>query len=93
MASIKLHARSGHDSADGTVSCDFRGDNAVHPPVDHHKTLWEIDPAPEDLVAEVLTLGPAVNRMFARLEVLKNIGDVLQLAGAGGSLRIGVWDE
>lgn len=99
MASIKLHARGGDDSANGFTDCDFRGDKAVHPPVDRHKTLFERDPATDEQVALVLEHGPAFNRMLAEIDFLPAqvlglpIGEILGRVGAGEHLRIGVWDE
>lgn len=99
MASIKLHARSGDDSANGFESCDFRGDLAVHPPVDRHKTILERDPATDEQIALVLEHGPALNRLLAEIDFVpaKILGiaadEILSRAGGGGQLRVGVWDD
>ena len=101
MASVKLQARSGDASANGFVACDFRGDGMVHPPVDHHKTLFEKDPAPDELVQKGLEKGPLLNQLLDELcaelvpaEVFGlPVGELLTRVGAGDRLRIGVFDE
>ena len=99
MAAIKIHLRSGDDSANGFESCDFRGPLAVHPPTDRHKTVLERDPATDEQVAKVLEHGPALNRLLAEIDLFPSkvagidVSELLGRAGAGEQLRIGVWDE
>ena len=99
MAAIKIHMRRGDDSANGFESCDFRGDKAVHPPVDHHSTIpqFEVDPATDEQIARCLAIGPELNRFLA--EVFgKKLDDAVPdeveaLTGGGPYPRIGVWDD
>ena len=97
MNSIKLHVFVGEN--DGTESCDFRGDKKIGSAEgDEHKTLAEIDPADDDLVDIVLTLGPKLNKVLSRMINSKAIGSILDVAGklmgtgTKKGLRIGVWD-
>lgn len=61
------------------------GDYAI---VGHHKTVFEIDPAPADLVDLVKELGPRINQLFQRMNPASG-AEVLGLQAP--KLRIGVW--
>ena len=97
MAAIKLHSYRGKN--DGSISCDFRGDKFIgHEQGDEHHTLYEIDPASDDLIHEVLRLGPDVNRLFkalrdAQVSATESALDVLGEGDGPVGLRIGIWDE
>ena len=88
MNAIKLHFYVGSD--DGTTACDYRGDKKIGSAEgDEHRTIAEIDPADETMVALVLTAGPELNKMLARLDPAKAVEGLI---GKGAGLRIGVWD-
>lgn len=83
LNAIKLHLFNGPNN--GSVSADFRNPDVSEKETaatgDHHKTIWEIDPASDEEVALVLEFGPALNRLLAQRNP---VGDY-------GGLRIGVW--
>jgi hypothetical protein len=93
MAAIKIHGYEGTN--DGTVSCDFRGENAIgHAQGDEHRTLFEIDPATPDEIEFVLNEGPKINKMLARMvpaDAMKAI-EVLS-GGRKAGVRLGLWDQ
>lgn len=94
MTTIRLHAYRGTN--DGSASCDFRGANFIgHAQGDEHKTLLEkdVDDA-SPLVADVLQIGPQVNKILAGLYEGIEAGQIeAALGGAYIGLRIGVWDK
>lgn len=87
--SIKLHIYTGPD--DGQ-NADYRNPDGTErlgaAEGDHHKTVFEIDPAPADVVDMVLHLGPQINRLFQRMNPASG-AEVLGLQAP--KLRIGVW--
>jgi hypothetical protein len=98
MASLKLHVYRGENP--GTESCDFRGENFVGAEQgDHHRTILEIDPATEGMVALALEQGVAMNAVFEMFKSQQpdfagNVATALGLEGDGlVGLRFGVWDE
>lgn len=98
MASIKLQVYRGKDS--GISSCDFRGDKFIgHDQGDEHRTIFEIDPASDELVTLALMDGPKLNALMdafkaAEPEFAGEAASLLGLAGEGDpGLRIGVFDN
>jgi hypothetical protein len=98
MASIKIHAFRGTHT--GAEDCDFRGDKFVgHEQGDEHRTLLEVDPAPDALVEAVLEVGAKLNALFGELtaaepDALGTVASALGLDGEGPvGLRVGVWDN
>lgn len=87
MNSIKIHV--GNLSDDGTVNCDYRNEDGSErlgaAQGDHHKTIFEIDPASDSDVALVLELGPKLNELFSRFT------SPVEGFGVKAGLRIGVW--
>lgn len=100
MAAIKLHVFRTQMGNPGTDACDFRGAGEHGAGEnDQHRTVEEIDPASEELIADVLESGPTVNRLLQRLAAnqpghASNVATLLGLEGSGPvGLRIGVWDK
>lgn len=98
MAAAKLHVFRGDN--DGTAFCDFRGENFIGKEQgDHHRTLLEEDPLPEDLIDEVLFIGPRLNVLLQRFAAKQpgEVGKLATMLGLDGDgpvgLRIGLWDE
>lgn len=90
MASIKLHIFKGKNN--GAASCDFRGENAIgHATGDEHRTIAEIDPAPDSLIAKVLALGPEVNEILDQMVPAESVSSFI--GGDEVGFRFGVWDN
>lgn len=87
MDAIKFHA--GNLSDDGTQNCDYRNPDGTErigaAEGDHHRTIFEIDPATPEQVALVLEHGPKLNQL---LKEVNPVGDIL---GMHPGLRVGVW--
>jgi len=83
MDSIKIHLGILSDS--GAQNCDYRNEDGSErigaAENDHHKTVFEIDPATPEEVAAVLKFGPQLNAMFSKSSV----------GGMFTGPRIGVW--
>lgn len=100
MAAIKLHLYRVNYGDDGQDNCDYRG-NGEHGAGenDQHRTVYEIDPASEEEINEVLKHGPAVNMGLDALRELipdfaEKIASLLGLEGDGPiGLRVGVWNK
>jgi hypothetical protein len=100
MAAVKFHVFRGDNN--GSAGCDFRGEKFIGAEQgDHHRTIpqLEVDPASEDLISQVLTLGPSINALFDAI-CDKQPGQFGQLAGMLGlegegpvGIRVGVWDD
>jgi hypothetical protein len=98
---IKIHV--GQFAEDGTENCDFRNPDGTErlgaEQGDHHKTIWEKDPASQEDVDWVLANGPILNRNARLLEeAIERLGlvpsgaaEILANLGLGTQLRIGVW--
>ncbi len=100
MASIKLHVYRTEMGDNGTEGCDYRGKGELGAGEnDQHRTVVEVDPAPEELCERVLITGSIANSLFRDLsksqpDIFGKIASVLGLEGDGQvSLRFGVWDN
>lgn len=84
MADIKLQVYRGEL---GPEYVDFRGDGLQGSPVDEHRTVAEFRTHDEEVVAEILTAAPSVNRLLARFSAGQNssFGNLASLVGLGGS--------
>ena len=90
MSAVKVHLVTGTNH--GTESCDFRGPLEIgHAQGDEHKTIFEVDPASEELVSKVLELGPQLNSILS--EMSKSADGIDLLGGKDLFLRLGVWDS
>ena len=89
MDAVKLHIYTGPDDGQNP---DYRNPDGSErlgaAQGDHHKTIFEIDPAPPQLVAEVLQHGAQVNAWLAMMNPATG-AEVLGLQAP--KLRIGVW--
>jgi len=85
--SIKIHV--GNLSDDGTENCDYRNPDGSErigaAQGDHHRTIFEIDPATPEEVEIALEIGPKLNQLLARA-ASKYDG-----FGVRPRVRIGVW--
>lgn len=84
---IKIHV--GQFADDGTENCDFRNPDGTErlgaAQGDHHKTVFEIDPADAELVEIALRIGPDLNKLLSGAKI--NVPGIGVQIGA----RFGVW--
>lgn len=86
---IKIHSFEGTN--DGSVSCDFRGENFIGTAEgDHHQTLFEIDNPDTEEVATVLEFGPKINAILSKGTMSDAVAGLI---GQKVGVRIGVWPD
>ena len=100
MASIKLHVYRMDSGDQGETSVDYSGSGELGAgPEDQHRTVAEVDPADDALVAFVLENAPAFNKVANAISraappFVRNLAGLLGLRGDGPvSIRVGVWDQ